>query len=95
MHIGGYNQIKVFHNIWESDRCKFEEVLKNVKIIGFFNVCWDILDKRKRNFGQEYVNRRLLSILGKIGIIVSDFLVKMTVFPVLVPIFHSGELMKG
>ena len=44
---------------------KFEEVLKNVKIIGFFDIFLDILHKMKENLCQEHVKRELLSFQGK------------------------------
>ena len=39
----------------------------------FFYIFYDILDRRKANVGQEYVERGLLSFQGKNGTIVSDF----------------------
>ena len=39
--------------------------LKNVKIIGFFDIFLDILHKMKVNLGQERVKRGLLSVQGK------------------------------
>ena len=53
---------------------------KNVKIIDFFYIFWDILDKRKSNLGQECVKGRLLSFQGKIRSVAPDFPGKMTVF---------------
>ena len=46
----------------------------------FFDIFWDILDKRKGNFCQEYVKKGLLSFQGKVGTIAPDFPGKMTVF---------------
>ena len=55
--------------IWDS-------VWKNVKIIGFFEIFWDILNKMKDNLGQECVKGGLLSFQGKIGTTVPDLLEK-------------------
>ena len=63
-------------------------MLENVKIIGFFDIFWDILNKIKDNLGQECVKGRLLSFQGKIGTIAPDFPEKMTVFPVLALLSH-------
>ena len=46
--------------------CKFGEVLKNVKIIGFFDIFLHILHNMKEDLGEEHVKRRLLSFQGKI-----------------------------
>ena len=62
--------------------------LKNVKIIGFFDIFLDILHDMNENLGQEHVKRGLLSFQGKIGKTVSYFPGKMTVFPVFTLLFH-------
>ena len=46
---------------------------KNGKIIGFFNIFWDILDKRIVNLGQERVKSGLLFFQGRIRTIAPDF----------------------
>ena len=53
-----------------------------------FDIFCDILDKMKGNLGQECVKRGLLSYQGKADTIDPDFLGKMTVFSVLVLLFH-------
>ena len=59
--------------IWESVR-------KNVKIIGFLDIFWDILNKMKGNLDQECVKGGLLSFQGKIGPIAPDFHGKWQLF---------------
>ena len=61
--------------------------LQNVKIIGFLDIFWDILNKMKDNVGQKCVKGELLSFQGKIETIAHDFLGKMTVFPLLTLLF--------
>ena len=50
-----------FAKIWEGERCKFLEVLEKCQNYRFFDIFWDILDKRKGNLGQECVKDGLLS----------------------------------
>ena len=45
--------------------CKFGKVLKNVKVVGFFDIFLDILHKMKENLGQKHVKRGLLSFQRK------------------------------
>ena len=65
-----------------------DKCLKNVKIIGFFDIFLDILHKMKEDLGQEHAEKGLLSFQGKIGKTVPDFFGKMTVFPVVTLLFH-------
>ena len=67
-------------NLGGGEGANLEKCWKNVKIIGFFYIFWDILNKMKDNLGQECVKRKLLSFQGKIETIVPDFARKMTVF---------------
>ena len=60
--------------------CKFGKVLKNVKIIGFFDICLGMLHKMKENLGTEQVKRGFLSFQGKNWNISPDISGKMTVF---------------
>ena len=48
-------KFKIHPTIWEGEWCKFGKVLENVKIIGFFEIFWDILNKLKDNLGLECV----------------------------------------
>ena len=64
------------------------QIWENVKIIVFFYIFWDILNKMKDNLGQECVKGGLLSFQGKIGTIAPDFPGKITVFPVLTLLFR-------
>ena len=85
-------KFKIHSKIREGEWCKFGKVLENVKIIGFFEIFWGILNKMKDNLGQECVKWAILSFQGKIGTLVSDFTGKMTVFPVLTLLFHLSLL---
>ena len=60
---------------------------KNVKIIGFFYIFGDILNKMKDNLGQECVKGGLLSFQGKIGTIAPDFPGKNDSFSTFDPTF--------
>ena len=42
-------------------------VRQDAKIIGFFYIFWDILNKKKVNLGQKCVIKRAISFQGKIG----------------------------
>ena len=46
----------------------------------FSDIFWNFLDKKKSNFGQEYVKKLLLFFQGKNETIAPDFPGKMTVF---------------
>ena len=48
------------------DRSKFGEIFKRCRNYRFFDIFWDILDRRKGNFGQECRKRGPLSFQGKI-----------------------------
>ena len=67
-----------------------KEVLKNVKIIGFFDIFLDILHKMKENLRQEHVKRCFYPFREKIGTISPALSGKMTVFPVLTLLFHPS-----
>ena len=54
----------------------------------FFDIFWDILDKRKSNLGQECVEGELLTFQDKIGTIAPDFPGKIRIFSVLDLLFH-------
>ena len=56
----------------------------------FFDIFLDILDKMKENLGQEHVEGGLLSIQGKIAIILPATPRKVTFFPVLILFFHPS-----
>ena len=58
----------------------------------FFDILWNILEKRQSSLGQECVKRGLLSFQDKIGTIAPDFPGKMRVFPVLALLFHLSCL---
>ena len=74
IHIGGYDQISDRpQNLGGGEVQNWESVGKNVRIIGFFDIFWDILNKMKDSLGQECVKGRLLSFQGKIGTIATDF----------------------
>ena len=62
MHISGYDMIKfrIHSKMWEGKRCKFGKALKNVKIIGLFDIFWDILNKMKDNLCQECIKGELI-----------------------------------
>ena len=53
---------------------------KNVKIIGFLDIFWNILNKMKYNLIQECAKGGLLSFQGKIGTISPDFPGKNDIF---------------
>ena len=53
----------------------------------FFDIFWDILNKRKDNLGQKCLKGGLLSFQGKLETIVPDFAGKMTVFSSFGPTF--------
>ena len=55
-------------------------MLKNVKIIGFFDIFLDILHKMKENLDQERVKGGVYPSIVKIGTISSDITGKMAVF---------------
>ena len=52
---GGTIRFRSFLKIWEGERCKFGEVSKKCQNYRFFDIFWDILDKRKSNLGHECV----------------------------------------
>ena len=60
---------------------------KNVKIIGFFDIFWDILHKLKGNLDQEHVKGGLYPSRAKIETIFPAIPGKMTVFSSFVPTF--------
>ena len=60
---------------------------KNVKIIVFSVIFWDILDKRESNVGQECVTYGLLTFHGKFGTTAPEFSGKITVFSSFGPTF--------
>ena len=64
--------------------------VKNVKIIGFFDISLDILHEMKENFGQEHVKKGPLSFQGKNRNNFPAIPGKMTVFPVLALLFHPS-----
>ena len=65
---------------FRGERCKFGKVLEKYQNYRFFDIFLDILQKMKKNLGQERVKRGLLSFQDKIGTIAPDFPGKMTVF---------------
>ena len=69
-------KFRIHRKIWEGSGANLGKCWKNVKIIGFFEIFWDILNKMKDNFGQECVKLGLISFQGKIETIVPDFLGK-------------------
>ena len=71
-------KVRIHLKIWKGRDANLGRCWENVKIIGFFYIFWDILDKMKDNLSQEYVKRGLLSFQGKIGTITPDFPGKMT-----------------
>ena len=58
-------KFRIYSKIYEGRGVNLGKCQKNVKIIGFFDIFLDILHKMKENFGQEHVERWLLSFQGK------------------------------
>ena len=86
-------KFRIFSEMWEEKRCEFGEVLEKCQNHRFFDIFWDILDKRNCNFGHEYLKRELLSFQNsKIRTIAPDFPEKMIVFPVLAVLFNLFTL---
>ena len=52
-------KFRIYSKIWEGKRCKFGEVFEKCQNYRFFDIFWDILDKRKGNLDQERVRRGL------------------------------------
>ena len=50
-------KFKIHLKIWKGSGANLGKCWKNVKIIGFFQIFWDILNKMKDNLGQECVKR--------------------------------------
>ena len=58
-------KFRIYPNIWERERCKVGEVLKNCQNYRFFDIFLDISHKLKGNLGQEHVKRGPPSFQGK------------------------------
>ena len=48
-------KFRIFPKLGRGRGANLRKRWENVKIIGFFDIFWDILDKRKSNLGQECV----------------------------------------
>ena len=83
----GYDQILGFTPKFRRERgANLGKYWNNVKIIGFLNIFWDILNKMKDNL-VKMCKTGLLSFQGKIGTIAPDFPEKNDSFPVLTLLF--------
>ena len=88
--MGGYDQIyDSFQNLG-GESCKFGEVLKNIKIIGFLKFSWTFCKKMKENLGQEHVERGLLSFKDKSWNNFNCYSLKNDSFSVLTLLFHPS-----